>query len=155
MCRPPHAHRHGSRLAEAGNTDHGHENNFVENVVEHSVITNANPPSMSFTHQLFAPWRAGIAFETVNAGQNAPPNTGVQLSQFLGGCGGEFNAVRTHASNSARNSSRLTQPPSSIDFAARYSATSRNISNCSSSSKSSGPMRTAAGLPFFVICTRS
>lgn len=108
-----------ANLAAMHDSDHCNDENIVQNLIDYPVITNANPPSISFACQFLAAARSGVLLQPGNARQNSPPDNRGQLSEFLGGRGGKFNAVSAHSSSSARSSSRLMRSPSSTDFAAR------------------------------------
>lgn len=99
--------------------DDGDHKGVVHDVVEHAVVTDADPPSVLFSRELLSARRARVLFKTGNSSQDTTANPRVQFTDLLGGCSSEFGAVGPHASSSARSSFKPTRPPSSSSLAVR------------------------------------
>src|SRR5690606_26240555 len=132
----------------------GHEHDLVSDLIEHAMVSDADPPCVLEAGELPDPVRPWIVLEHGDSRQDAPPDLRLQLAHLFRRGRRELDAVLRHGS-SARSSSSETRPPSSAAFAARNSSLSRAASSSSRSSKSSGLIITAASLPCRVIPIRS
>jgi hypothetical protein len=80
-------------LSAVGYSDNGDNQDVIDDVVEHPVVSDADPPGIALSDKLLTAGRAGIIFKFCNAVQDPAPDSAVKLAQFLRGRGREFDPI--------------------------------------------------------------
>jgi hypothetical protein len=80
-------------LAPVCDAHDGDGENVVLDLVEHSEISDPDPPGVLFASELLAPFGARVGSEFRDGAQDPLSDPLVQLADFLGGSGGEIDRI--------------------------------------------------------------